>query len=249
VYAHELELPYVTGRSAYPPPDPTVGGGLMARTSPLFPPGPFDVGDRARALPGSAGGGDTGEVPGAPDWRWHFTPGHTPGHVALFRARDKALVAGDAFVTTKQESAAAVYTQRVEVHGPPMYYTPDWDAARASVERLAALDPLVAVTGHGQPLRGDALAEGLRALARDFDRVARPAQGRYVREPARADASGVTYVPPPVPDATPWALVGTAALLGLLTATVRRDPARREPPRRDAAPRGAGRRADGTAAG
>jgi hypothetical protein len=79
VYAHELELPYVTGRSAYPPPDPTVGGGLMARTSPLFPPGPFDVGDRARALPGSAGGGDTGEVPGAPDWRWHFTPGHTPG--------------------------------------------------------------------------------------------------------------------------------------------------------------------------
>jgi hypothetical protein len=143
--------------------------------------------------------------------------------VALFRARDKALVAGDAFVTTKQESAAAVYTQRVEVHGPPMYYTPDWDAARASVERLAALDPLVAVTGHGQPLRGDALADGLRALARDFDRVARPAQGRYVREPARADASGVTYVPPPVPDATPWALVGTAALLGLLTATVRRD--------------------------
>ena len=247
VYAHELELPYVTGRSAYPPPDPTVGGGLMARTSPLFPPGPFDVGDRARALPGSAGGGDTGEVPGAPDWRWHFTPGHTPGHVALFRARDKALVAGDAFVTTKQESAAAVYTQRVEVHGPPMYYTPDWDAARASVERIAALDPLVAVTGHGQPLRGDALADGLRALARDFDRVARPAQGRYVREPARADATGVTYVPPAVPDATPWALVGTAALLGLLTATVRRDPARREPPGRDAAPRGAGRRADGTA--
>ena len=26
VYVHELELPYVTGRSSYPPPDPTVGG-------------------------------------------------------------------------------------------------------------------------------------------------------------------------------------------------------------------------------
>jgi glyoxylase-like metal-dependent hydrolase (beta-lactamase superfamily II) len=223
VYAHELELPYVTGRSAYPPPDPTVGGGLMARTSPLFPPGPFDVGDRARALPGSAGGGDTGEVPGAPDWRWHFTPGHTPGHVALFRARDKALVAGDAFVTTKQESAAAVYTQRVEVHGPPMYYTPDWDAARASVERLAALEPRLAITGHGLPMSGDDLVSALQALARDFDRVARPSYGRYVREPARADASGVTYVPPPVPDATPWALLGTAALAGLLAATVTRD--------------------------
>src|SRR5205809_5432462 len=30
VYAHYLELPYLTGRSHYPPPDPTVGGGLMA---------------------------------------------------------------------------------------------------------------------------------------------------------------------------------------------------------------------------
>ncbi len=222
VYAHRLELPYITGRSAYPPPDPSVGGGLMARTSPLFPPGPFDVGDRARALPEDAGG-DAGAVPGAPDWRWHVTPGHSPGHVSLFRERDRALVAGDAFVTTKQESLLAVYEQRLEIHGPPMYYTPDWDAARASVERLAALEPRVAVTGHGLPVSGDLLATGLRDLARDFDRVARPAYGRYVREPARADDTGVTHVPPPVPDATPWALLGTAALAGLLLATVRRD--------------------------
>lgn len=223
IYAHHLELPYITGRSAYPPPDPSVGGGLMARTSPLFPPGPFDVGGRARALPGSEGADDAGDVPGAPDWRWHRTPGHTPGHVSLFRERDRALVAGDAFVTTKQESLAAVYEQRLEMHGPPMYYTCDWDASRASVERLAALDPAVAVTGHGLPMRGAQLSEALGALARDFDRVARPAYGRYVREPARADATGVTFVPPPVPDATPWALLGTAALAGLLAATVTRD--------------------------
>ena len=143
--------------------------------------------------------------------------------MSLFRARDRALVAGDAFVTTKQESAVAVYEQRQELHGPPMYYTPDWDAARASVQHLARLAPSVAVTGHGLPMRGDALAEGLTALARDFDRVARPAYGRYALMPARADASGVTFVPPPVPDATPWALLGTAALAGLLVATVRRD--------------------------
>src|SRR5688572_16175482 len=30
VYAHSLELPYLTGLSSYPPPDPTVGGGAMA---------------------------------------------------------------------------------------------------------------------------------------------------------------------------------------------------------------------------
>jgi glyoxylase-like metal-dependent hydrolase (beta-lactamase superfamily II) len=225
VYAHHLELPYITGRSAYPPPDPSVGGGLMARTSPLFPPGPFDVGGRAQALPGSANGDDSGAVPGAPDWRWHFTPGHTAGHVSLFRERDRALVAGDAFVTTKQESLLAVYEQRIEIHGPPMYYTPDWDSARASVERLAALDPHVAVTGHGLPVSGETLSEGLQTLARNFDVAARPTHGRYVREPARADASGVTYVPPPVADATPWALLGTAALAGLLLATVTRDQA------------------------
>ncbi len=230
IYAHPLELPYLDGRSAYPPPDPSVGGGLMARSSPLYPRGPFDAGHHARALPDDGGtaalGGDgagpeSGPVPGAPDWRWHFTPGHAPGHVSLFRERDRALIAGDAFVTTKQESLAAVYEQRLELHGPPMYYTPDWDAARAAVERLAALEPRLAVTGHGLPMSGGALSEGLHALARDFDRVARPAYGRYVRQPARADETGVTFVPPPVPDATPWALLGTAALAGLLIATVR----------------------------
>src|SRR5688572_9417313 len=96
IYAHELELPYLTGRSAYPPPDPTVGGGAMARLSPLYPRGPFDFGDRVRTLPAD------GAVPGAPGWTWIETPGHSPGHVSLFHVHDRLLVAGDAFVTTKQ---------------------------------------------------------------------------------------------------------------------------------------------------
>ena len=40
-----------------------------------------------------------------PGWRWVHTPGHTAGHVSLFRDADRTLIAGDAFVTTKQESA------------------------------------------------------------------------------------------------------------------------------------------------
>lgn len=51
VYAHPLELPYVTGRSAYPPPDPTVGGGAMAALSFLYPRGPIDLGRRADDFP------------------------------------------------------------------------------------------------------------------------------------------------------------------------------------------------------
>jgi glyoxylase-like metal-dependent hydrolase (beta-lactamase superfamily II) len=217
VYAHPLELPYLTGQSAYPPPDPSVGGGAMARLSPLFPPGPFDFAGRVRALP------EDGTVPGAPGWRWLHTPGHAPGHVSLLRDADRTLIAGDALVTTKQESALAVLTQHLELHGPPTYFTCDWDAARESVRALADFDPEVALTGHGRPLEGAALRDGLRDLARDFDQVARPSHGRYVRQPAVADERGVVSVPPPVPDATPWALMAGAATLGLVAGSLRRD--------------------------
>ena len=44
------ELPYVTGERAYPPPDPSVGGGLMARMSRLYPRHPIDLGPRVRAI-------------------------------------------------------------------------------------------------------------------------------------------------------------------------------------------------------
>ena len=208
IYAHPLEAPFLDGRSAYPPPDPTVGGGAMARMSPLFPRGPFDAGDRLRMLPMD------GSVPGMPGWRWLHTPGHAPGHVSLFRDDDRVLLAGDAFVTTKQESLLAVLEQRPEIHGPPAYYTIDWDEARESVELLADLEPSVAATGHGVPLRGEALREGLRILARDFETLAVPSDGRYVRAPALTDESGVVSVPPRVVDRF-TALAGAGVLLAV----------------------------------
>jgi glyoxylase-like metal-dependent hydrolase (beta-lactamase superfamily II) len=36
IFAHELEHPYLDGRSSYPPPDPSVGGGLMAALSSFY---------------------------------------------------------------------------------------------------------------------------------------------------------------------------------------------------------------------
>ena len=218
VYAHELELPYLTGRSAYPPPDPTVGGGGMAFMSRTFPRGPIDLGARVRALP------EDGAVPGMPGWRWVHTPGHAPGHVSLFRDSDRALIAGDAFVTTKQESLVAAITQRKEIHGPPAYYTPDWDEARESVRRLAAMNPTLAATGHGVPMRGVEMQLALTRLASDFDQLARPAHGRYVREPAVTDANGVVTVPPAVPDQLARVLTGVAvaAAAGVAVAAIRR---------------------------
>jgi glyoxylase-like metal-dependent hydrolase (beta-lactamase superfamily II) len=215
VYAHYLELPYLTGLSSYPPPDPMVGGGAMAALSRFYPRGPIDLGTRVRALP------EDGSVPGMPGWQWIHTPGHTPGHIALFREADRTLVAGDAFVGTKQESAIAALTYRPEIHGPPAYFTPDWVSARRSVERLAALEPERAVTGHGPPLSGEPLRQGLQRLAREFDRIAVPPRGRYVRQPAIADARGVVSVPPPVPDPLPRTLLAIGAGL-LLAAGLRR---------------------------
>jgi glyoxylase-like metal-dependent hydrolase (beta-lactamase superfamily II) len=191
VYAHTLELPFLTGRADYPPPDPTVGGGLMARLSPLFPERGIDLGDRVRALPPNRA------VPGLPGWRWIHTPGHAPGHVSLFRESDRVLIAGDAVVTTRQESVFAVLTQKQELHGPPAYFTIDWDRARRSVAALATLHPAILATGHGEPMQGPSVASELTALARDFDRRARPKRGRYVSQPAATDEQGVIALPPP----------------------------------------------------
>ncbi|MEO8226547.1 MAG: MBL fold metallo-hydrolase, partial [Gemmatimonadota bacterium] len=211
VYAHPLEMPYLTGRSAYPPPDPSVGGGAMSVLSRFYPSGPFDFRGIVRTLP------PDGTVPGLPEWRWIHTPGHAPGHVSLFRDRDRTLIAGDALVTTQQESAMAVLSQRREIHGPPAYFTPDWRSARRSVERLAALDPVVVATGHGRPLIGN-VRESLRLLARHFNTLALPTHGRYVEHPAVMDERGTVSVPPRVSDPFARGVIAAGVALGLLIA-------------------------------
>jgi glyoxylase-like metal-dependent hydrolase (beta-lactamase superfamily II) len=217
VYAHELELPYLTGRSAYPPPDPTVGGGFMARSSFLYPRQPINLGTRVRALPAD------GSIPAMPGWSWMHTPGHSPGHVSLFRDSDRTLIVGDAFCNQKQESLLGTLIEHPEIEGPPKYFTIDWDAARQSVQRLSAMQPEVAVFGHGLPLIGYRLRVELDWLARNFDEVAVPPHGRYVNAPAFADEDGVVMVPPPVNDPTMRiaACFGLAAVAGIVFMAVR----------------------------
>ncbi|WP_347404076.1 MBL fold metallo-hydrolase [Mesorhizobium sp. WSM4976] len=50
-----------------------------------------------------------------PGWRWLHTPGQAPGHISLWREADHTLVAGDAFITTGQESAYEVAVQQLEM--------------------------------------------------------------------------------------------------------------------------------------
>jgi glyoxylase-like metal-dependent hydrolase (beta-lactamase superfamily II) len=174
VYAHELEMPFLTGQMSYPEPDSTVEGGMVAKMSPLFPNEAIDLGSHVEKLPSD------GTVPHMQGFRWIRTPGHSPGHVSLFREKDRALIVGDAFVTVKQESLYKVFTQEQEISGPPRYLTTDWKASKQSVEKLKALKPSVAVTGHGLPMKGELLSKNLDKLVREFDRIAIPDYGKYV---------------------------------------------------------------------
>lgn len=218
IYAHALEKPYLTGASSYPPPDPSVGGGLFTLLSFTYPKGPIDVSDRLIVLPAD------GTIPGMPEWKYYHTPGHAPGHISLFRQRDKLLIAGDAFVTTCQESAFSVLLQTQELNGPPKYFTYNWQSAERSVKLLADLQPEIVATGHGKPMSGASMRESLHELADNFKKRAVPSSGRYVDEPALVNYDGTQYTPPPHNQMLAMTIAGitAAAILGFLIARNRR---------------------------
>lgn len=176
VYAHELELPFLTGKMSYPEPDPSVEGGMIAKMSSFFPNEPINLESHVQRLPVN------GEVPFMSGFRWVHTPGHTPGHVSFFREEDRALIVGDAFVTVKQEYLYKVLTQEQEISGPPRYFTPDWENAWKSVKKLEELRPSVAITGHGFPMDGELLRDSLKQLANEFERISIPNFGRFVQK-------------------------------------------------------------------
>lgn len=205
VYAHPLEMPYLTGRSKYPPKDPTVGG-AMAMLSRVFPMNLTDLGDRVLPLPPG------GVVPGLPDWEWHWAPGHSPGHVSFFRPEDGTLLAGDAFATVNLDSLPALVTRAPQLSRPPAPFTCDWAAAEQSVRLLASFSPFAIGCGHGRPRTGPDVAADLNRFA---DAFTPPAHGRYVGSPARTDENGIVSLPPPAPDLFP---VQAAALIAIGTA-------------------------------
>lgn len=214
VYAHRLEAPYLSGRSGYPPPDPTVGGAI-AMLSRVLPHNGYDLEDRLRTfLPAEPGATfDEGPVPGMDGWRWIFTPGHAPGHVAFFRAADRTLLAGDSVATLNMESylELAIKQQEVSTGGAP--FICDWEKYAASLQTVADLEPVTLACGHGIPMRGGEVADDLQRFARHFTP---PPHGRYVAAPARTDLRGVDSLPPKPSDPFPY-LAG-ATVLGITLA-------------------------------
>jgi glyoxylase-like metal-dependent hydrolase (beta-lactamase superfamily II) len=201
IYAHRLEIPYLTGKSKYPPPDPTVGG-FMSQVIRFFPNKAYDYGDAVHEL--------TVSNPQSLDgWRVIETPGHTPGHVSFFREEDRVLIAGDAFCTLNQDSMIGTISKKPQVSRPPAYYTTNWEQAQDSVQRLADLTPRLLAAGHGEPMGGYEALRQLRDLAEHFPA---PAHGRYVNNPPIMDESGVVLLPAPAPDPVKRAAIGAIAV-------------------------------------
>lgn len=79
-------------------------------------------------------------------WRVLHTPGHTPGHVALYRESDGVLLAGDALLNVR------AWSRREGITLPMPIYSSDSRQALRSALKLVALSPRVLAPGHGPPL-------------------------------------------------------------------------------------------------
>lgn len=174
VYVHPKEFPYLTGLQAYPEPDATVEGGLLAKLASIYPHEPVDVSAYLQSMPADH------TVPHLPGWEWIGTPGHSAGHISLYRETDRALISGDAIVTVRQDSLYKVLFQIAELNGPPRYLTTDWTAAEQSVNKLYALKPDILISGHGKAMTGADLRAELGYLNDNFQEVAVPKHGKYI---------------------------------------------------------------------
>ncbi|MFA4928545.1 MAG: MBL fold metallo-hydrolase [Patulibacter sp.] len=86
------------------------------------------------------------------------TPGHSPGHISLWRERDGVLICGDVVNNMN------LLTTVPGLHQPPTVFTPDPVENRRSIRRIAELEPRLVLVGHGPPLKKDA-ANALKRFA------------------------------------------------------------------------------------
>jgi hypothetical protein len=90
-------------------------------------------------------------------------------------------MAADAFCAVKQESLVSVLTQNEQISGPPKCLTTDWEAARKSVKLIADLKTSLAILSNGMPMKDEELTRHLEILVNNFDKIAVPEQGRFVK--------------------------------------------------------------------
>jgi hydroxyacylglutathione hydrolase len=80
-------------------------------------------------------------------------PGHTPGHIGLWRESDRTVICAD---TMRGINMVTGLPQLGEM---PEIFTSDRAESRRSIRKLAALEANVVCFGHGRPLTDDAAAK------------------------------------------------------------------------------------------
>lgn len=93
------------------------------------------------------------------------TPGHAPGQIALWRESDRLALVSDTLYTLDPDSVRTPYGgPRI----PHKAFTPDRDAARDSILKIAALEPQAVWAGHADPVTGDCRAQLEHAAATTY---------------------------------------------------------------------------------
>jgi hydroxyacylglutathione hydrolase len=87
-------------------------------------------------------------------------PGHAPGLIGLFREEDRLALVSDCFYTVDPLTGRG---QPAQVPHPA--FNQDTEQARASIRKLAGLDPAIAWAGHTRPVAGDVQAQLERAAS------------------------------------------------------------------------------------
>jgi glyoxylase-like metal-dependent hydrolase (beta-lactamase superfamily II)/predicted ester cyclase len=85
-------------------------------------------------------------------------PGHAPGQIALWRESDRLALSSDCFLTLD------MWGRNCDPRVPEPVYNFDTDQARASIRKLAALEPAAAWPGHAKPVTGDVRSQLERAV-------------------------------------------------------------------------------------
>jgi hydroxyacylglutathione hydrolase len=84
-------------------------------------------------------------------------PGHAPGQIGLWRERDRLALSSDCFYTLDMWGRDS--SPRIA----EALYNFDTEQARASIRKLAALEPAAAWPGHAKPVTGDVRSQLERA--------------------------------------------------------------------------------------
>jgi glyoxylase-like metal-dependent hydrolase (beta-lactamase superfamily II)/predicted ester cyclase len=119
---------------------------LLGRLLPVWDGGPVQIA-------GTVVEGD--EVCG---FRVIHLPGHAPGLIGLWRESDRLALVSDCLYTVDPQTG---------IHGHPRVphraFNQDTEQARASIRKIAALEPSAAWPGHAEPVTGDVRAQLERA--------------------------------------------------------------------------------------